>query len=92
MVDDKNMTRGKTPEKAHMFDNSRNIKLVIYTLYGLCAIFFVADAFVHRHIDHAWEKLFGFHGVYGFVACVLLVIGAKELRKLIMRKEDYYDE
>ncbi len=88
MVDPENTP----PEKTHMFDNPRNIKRVIYVLYALCAITFAADAFIHRHIDHPWEELFGFHGVYGFVACVLLVVGAKELRKLIMRKEDYYDD
>jgi hypothetical protein len=36
--------------------------------------------------------MFGFYSVYGFVACVLLVLLAKEMRKLLIRKEDYYDE
>jgi hypothetical protein len=35
--------------------------------------------------------MFGFYAIYGFVACVLLVVIAKELRKLLMRDENYYD-
>jgi hypothetical protein len=35
--------------------------------------------------------LSGFYAFYGFVACVLLVLIAKQMRKVLMRKEDYYD-
>jgi hypothetical protein len=35
--------------------------------------------------------LFGFYALYGFVACVLLVLLAAEMRKLVMRDEDYYE-
>jgi len=34
--------------------------------------------------------VWGFYALYGFVACVLLVLLAKEMRKLVMRNEDYY--
>ena len=79
-------------EKRHVFDNPRNVKLVIYAVIAVCVISFAADALVHRHVDHAWEALFGFYAIYGFVACVILVLAAKEMRKLVMRKEDYYDD
>lgn len=78
--------------KKHVFDDPRNVKRVIYALVAACVVTFGLDAVVDRHVDHPWEALFGFYAVYGFVACVLLVVIAKELRKLIMRKEDYYDE
>ena len=52
----------------------------------------LADFVVHRHIDIGWEKLPAFYALYGFVACVMLVLLAKKLRKVVMRKEDYYDE
>ena len=29
---------------------------------------------------------------HGAIACVLLVLIAKEMRKLVMRREDYYDD
>ena len=52
----------------------------------------LADFVVHRHVYHEWEGLWGFYAGYGFVACVLLVLIAKEMRKLLMRSEDYYDD
>jgi hypothetical protein len=79
-------------EKKHIFDNPRNVRRVIHALYAACAISFLAEFFVSRHVDHPWEALFGFHAFYGFIACVLLVLAAKEMRKVLMRGEDYYDD
>jgi hypothetical protein len=79
-------------EKKHIFDNPRNVRRVIYALYAACVVSFVAEFFVSRHADHPWETLFGFHAFYGFVACVVLVLAAKEMRKVLMRGEDYYDD
>ena len=39
----------------------------------------------------AIEHVFGFYGLFGFVACVALVLIAKQLRRVLMRPEDYYD-
>jgi hypothetical protein len=80
------------PEKTHIFDNPRNVKRVIHGLYLICGLSVIAEFFIHRHVDHSWETVFGFYALYGFAACVVLVLIAKEMRKLIMRKEDYYDE
>ncbi len=86
------MTTEPNPtEKAHMFDDPRNVKRVLRALYAVCALLFVADFVVHRHVVHPWEHLWGFYALYGFVACVLLVLLATEMRKVVMRKEDYYD-
>jgi hypothetical protein len=79
-------------DKKHMFDNPRNIKRVIYALYIVCGLSILAEFFTYRHVDHPWEALFGFYSLYGFVACVILVLIAKELRKITMRSEGYYDD
>ena len=79
-------------ERQHVFDNPRNVRRVIWALVAVCAVSFVLDFFVHRHVDHPWEALFGFYAFYGFGACVALVLLAKEMRKLVMRGEDYYDD
>lgn len=76
--------------KPDFFDDPRNVKRIVQALVACCVVLFFLDALIHRHIDHPWEALFGFYGVYGFVSCVILVVLAKELRKLIMRGEDYY--
>lgn len=79
-------------EKKHVFDNPRNVKRAIWSLVVVCVVTFLLDFVVHRHVQHPWESVFGFYAIYGFVACVILVLAAKEMRKIIMRKEDYYDE
>ena len=78
--------------KRYLFDRPRNVQWLLRGLYAACLVVFVADAFVHRHIGHPWERLFGFYGIFGFVAFVALVLSAKELRKFLMRRKDYYDE
>ena len=79
-------------QKTYLFDNPRNVRRVVLGLVGVCVILVGLDLVVHRHVSHPWETMFGFYAVYGFVACVLLVLLAKEMRKLLIRKEDYYDE
>ena len=88
--------RKKAPAKpqvyAHIFDNPKNVKRAIYALFAVCGVTFVLDFFVSRYVDHPWEGMFGFYAVYGFVVCMFLVLAAKEMRKVVRRKEDYYDE
>jgi len=81
-----------TTEKKHLFDNPRNVDRLLRGFYVICILLVIVDFFVHRHIYMAWENLPAFFALYGFVACVLLVLLAKLLRKVVMRKEDYYDE
>ncbi len=79
-------------EKQHLFDKPRNVNRLLRGFYLVCGILLILDLILHRHISHNWEKLPGFYPLFGFVACVLLVLVAKEMRKIVMRKEEYYDE
>ena len=79
-------------EKKHFFDDANNIKRVLYGFYACCVILFALDFVIHRHVYHSWENLWGFYPIYGFVACVILVLIAKWMRTFLMRSEDYYDE
>ena len=78
-------------ERKRFFDHPGNVGKVLRVFYVICAGLLLADFVVHRHVVHEWEGLWGFYAGYGFVACVLLVLIAKEMRKLLMRREDYYD-
>ncbi|MDQ2092170.1 hypothetical protein [Marimonas arenosa] len=71
-------------------DNRRNVNRIVYALYGLCAALFLADFFYHKHVYLGVEELPGFYAVYGFVMCAMLVICAKAMRVILMRREDYY--
>jgi len=79
-------------KKRHLFDNPSNVKRAIYLLYAVCGLSLIADFFFHRHLDHPWEGMIGFYAIYGFVACVLLVLIATQMRKFLMRRDDYYDD
>ena len=79
-------------EKKHIFDSKKNIQLVLYGLFGSLVLLLAIEPFITKHPYFAWENSFGFYAIYGFVACVLLVLIAKYvLRPLIKREEDYYD-
>lgn len=78
-------------DKVYFFDKPKNVSRLLAVFYSLCGLLLVLDFFVHRHVAHPWEKLPGFYAIYGFVACVLLVLIAREMRKLVMRPEEYYD-
>jgi hypothetical protein len=64
---------------------------VFWGVAALCALLLAVDPLVEKHGHYAAENWIGAYGLYGFVSCVLLVLAAKELRKLIRRREDYYD-
>lgn len=78
-------------EKTHIWDKPRNVKRLLWTLYGICALLFVVDFFVHRHVEHPIERIWGFYAIYGWAAAITLVLLAKQMRKVVMRREDYYD-
>lgn len=86
------MNTPNTDEKKHLFDNPRNVTLLLRVFYVLCVLLFAADFIVHRHIYTELEKVPTFYALYGFVACVVLVIIAKYMRTILMRDEDYYDK
>ena len=82
-----------TPDNERTWiDDPKNVDKIVYALYAVCALLFVVDIFVPKHGPFAIEHWFGFYALYGFVACVGLVIAAKWLRTILMRPEDYYDE
>jgi hypothetical protein len=81
----------QSPEKAHIWDNPRNVHRLLRIFYAVCVALVLMDFVVHRHIAHPWEGFFGFHAFYGFVACWVLVVVAKLMRRVLMRDEDYYD-
>jgi hypothetical protein len=79
-------------EPQGFFDKPENVSKMLKVFYVICGLLVLADFVVHRHIYHDWEKIPAFYAIYGFVGCVVLVLIAREMRKVLMRSEDYYDE
>ena len=84
-----------TPEtdggKRYWLDDKRNVQKVFWALIAVCALLFLSDFFYHKHVIYAFEDWYGFFGLFGFIGSFLLVLAARELRKILMRDEDYYD-
>ncbi|MBO1225524.1 MAG: hypothetical protein JYX80_13960 [Candidatus Scalindua sediminis] len=79
-------------KEINIFDNPRNVKILLMLLFGGCLVLMIINFFFSKHAHFSWEEWSGFYAAYGFVACVCLVLAAKYvLRKIVKRGEDYYD-
>ena len=79
-------------ERKYWLDEPKNVDKVFYATCLSCALVAAADLLTHRHLIFSVDALFAFYGIYGFLACVGLVLAAKELRKIIKRDEAYYGD
>jgi phosphatidylserine synthase len=68
------------------------VRKIILILYVICAVCVLLDFTYTKHGHYDFENIVGFHAVYGFVSCVLLVIAATQMRRFVKRDEDYYDD
>lgn len=83
------MDLGKTLER--LVANSGTLKRVAYAVLALMV---VIDFFLPRHHPHFfWDLVPGFSAVFGFIACVLIIVVSKAFGHYwVARPEDYYDD
>ncbi len=91
--------RGRHGGKKHWLDDRRNVAKIFRGLIIVSVLWLAADLAYRKHSE--WSRLdgpfqefdawFGFFPIYGFVGAFLLVLAAKQLRRLLMRSEDYYE-
>ena len=62
--------------------------------YGALIILIVVDFIIPRHEIHFFgDKVPGFWSLFGFIACVLIIIVSKWVGHMgLMQDENYYDE
>lgn len=77
--------------KRYWLDDVRNVHRIFWALVVVCAVLFLSDAIYEKHVILSFENWFGFYGLFGFLVSFALVLVARELRKILMRDEDYYD-
>jgi len=71
-------------------DKPKNVTLLIKGLLILCVLLGLLDFVIHRHAYFSYEKWYGFYALSGFIAFSVIVLAAKNLRRLIGRDEAYY--
>ena len=78
-------------QKENQIPKATGLRRILRWFYIACIVSAGMDFVIHRHVTHPWEHWIFFYCVFGFVACVILVVVAKWMRKPLMRSEDYYD-
>lgn len=78
-------------ERRRWLDDPRNVTRLYIGLWAVGIVLVLLDAVVHRHEDIDFAATPAFYAAYGFFACVLLVLVAKVLRRVLKRPEDYYE-
>ena len=68
-------------------------KTVKKIAYGILVLLVMVDFIIPRHEVHFFgDKIPGFWSLFGFTACVVIIIVSKWLGKNgLMKDEDYYD-
>ena len=68
-------------------------KTVKKIAYGILVLLVIVDFIIPRHEVHFFgDKIPGFWSLFGFSACVVIIIVSKWLGKNgLMKDEDYYD-
>ena len=77
--------------RKYWLDCEQNVTRLYRGLWAAGIGLLALDLFLHRHEEFDFAAWFGFYAVFGFLACVALVLIAKRLRVLLMRPEDFYE-
>ena len=85
-------------DKQYWLDKPANVTRIYRGLLVVCGLLILIDVaelvfgLYHKHGEYAFDSWPNFHGIFGFVGFALLVLSGYPLRRLLMRKEDYYDD
>jgi uncharacterized membrane protein len=74
-----------------LVEKRRTLKWI---MFGVMAALIGVDVLVPAYyVRFPWDEIGGFGSLYGFVACVLIIVVSKALGyALLYRPEDYYDD
>ena len=92
----------ETPQGTWWIARPENANKVFYALCTVCALLLFCDLIFLLYSRHGgslghlkghfdFEDIPFFHGAYGFMAFVFVVLSGTKLRTVLMRPEGYYD-
>lgn len=74
----------------HWLDNPLNVRKLWRGFLVVLALTVIAGAFVDLHPHFEIEKWLGFNAAYGFITCLLMIVGAKALGLILKKPDTYY--
>lgn len=77
--------------KPHWLDEPRNVRLLWRGFLAVLATTVLVELAVVLHPHFGVDGLFGFHAIYGFLACLAMIVVAKALGVLLKRPDSYYE-
>lgn len=83
--------KNRQADDKRWLDDSKNVNLLLYALIAGCVLSVLADFIWSRHGHFDFEEIPGFYAIFGFLAYCIILLSAKQLRRLIKRDENYYD-
>ena len=85
------MSEQPVNERKYWLDNPKNVNKIVWAVVLICIVLAGLDFTYHKHGHYNFETWPAFHGLFGFVSYVGLVLVAKQLRRFLKRDEDFYD-
>ncbi len=77
--------------KQHWLVRTSTIRLLWLIFIAVLAITVIVGLFVGSHGHFHLDGSFGFYAWYGFATCIIMIVVAKLLGRLLHRKDSYYD-
>ena len=79
-------------EPQRWLDKPESAELIWRMVCVICALLVIVDFVYAKKAHLEFEQLPGFHAFFGFVAFVFVVLAGTQMRTVLMRAEDYYDQ
>jgi hypothetical protein len=76
----------------HWLSRPKSIRILWWVFAAILALTVLAQIFVHVHDHFEVDGWFAFSAVFGFLACVAMVVFAKLLGFVLKRPDNYYDD
>ena len=77
--------------KQHWLVRSTTIKLLWQIFIAVLVITVIIGLFVESHGHFHLDGSFAFYAWYGFTACIIIIVCAKLLGRILHRQDSYYD-
>jgi hypothetical protein len=75
----------------HWLARPKTIRTLWVVFIAILAATVLADLFIEHHAAFWIDGTFGFGAWFGFLSCVVLIVGAKLLGFGLKRPDTYYD-